>query len=87
MAEESNTERINEMAKMLSDMELAKLKKEALESMNLVVSAVRCSYCSKLYNDDDERNMGFESTDWAVCFKCFRNFCDAMLNEKTGDVK
>ena len=81
-----STNRISEMAKKLSDMELAKIKRDALESMNLVVSAVRCSYCGKLYKDTEEYDMGFETTNWAVCFKCFRKFCDAMLNKSAGGV-
>ena len=84
MAEESNTDRVSEMAKMLSDMELAKIKKDALENMNLMVSAVKCSYCGEHYKDKDEYDMGFEATEWAVCFSCFRKWCDIILNKNTG---
>ena len=84
MAEESSTEKVSEMARMLSDMEMARIKKDALESMNMIVSAVRCSYCGNLYKDEDEYDMGFEAADWAVCFGCFRKFCDIMLKKKTG---
>lgn len=83
MAEESSTQKVSEMAKMLSDMEMARIKKDALENMNLVVSAIKCSYCGKLYKDDEERDMGFESATWAVCSPCFRKWCDIMLNKNT----
>jgi hypothetical protein len=48
----------------------------AEELSSLPAPAVRCSYCKKLIQDDDKRDMGFESDDWAICFKCFRKMCD-----------
>ncbi|MHA1852567.1 MAG: hypothetical protein ACTSUF_03560 [Candidatus Heimdallarchaeaceae archaeon] len=38
--------------------------------------AVKCSYCGKLYQDEDKQDMGFETDDWAICFKCFKKLCD-----------
>jgi len=38
--------------------------------------AVKCSYCRRLIQPDDSHDMGFESDDWAICFKCFRKVCD-----------
>jgi len=64
-----------------------KVKRDALESMNIVVSAIRCSYCGKLYKDEQERDMGFETDDWATCFQCFRKFCDKALGKETGGDK
>ena len=41
--------------------------------------AVKCSYCEKIYQDEDKSDMGFESSDWAVCSACFRKVCDKVL--------
>jgi len=38
--------------------------------------AVKCSYCDKLYQDDEKHDMGFETDKWAICFGCFRKACD-----------
>ena len=32
--------------------------------------AIRCSYCEKTYEDKEKFDMGLESSDWAICFKC-----------------
>lgn len=48
------------------------------------VSAIRCSYCGRLYQDDQRYNMGFESDNWAVCFACFRKACNKASEAAAG---
>ncbi len=54
------------------------------EELPSEVPAVRCSYCKELHQDEDKKKMGFESDDWAICFKCFKKICDKVLG---GDNK
>lgn len=41
--------------------------------------AVKCSYCGKIYQDEDKSDMGFESSEWAICSVCFKKVCDKIL--------
>lgn len=40
------------------------------------VPAVKCSYCGKVYQDEERQDMGFETDEWVICSKCFRKACD-----------
>lgn len=38
--------------------------------------AVKCSYCGRVYQDDEKHDMGFEMKDWAICSRCFMDACN-----------
>ena len=60
----------------MSEKRMAEIKKEITGIMKSNVSAIKCSYCRKLYKDDKKEDMGFETDNWAICFRCFKKLCD-----------
>jgi hypothetical protein len=47
--------------------------------------AVRCSYCQKLFQDNESYKMGFETDKWAICADCAKTVFDKSL--EVGNAK